>query len=84
MIVLLLSAFLAVHWLHVFVAACAAIALLHVLQTALAGSEPMRDLAALAAAPVYIVWKALITPLVLWQSRSRAEWARTKREAHQP
>jgi hypothetical protein len=38
----------------------------------------------LAAAPVYLAWKALITPLVLRQSRSRAEWARTKREAQQP
>jgi cellulose synthase/poly-beta-1,6-N-acetylglucosamine synthase-like glycosyltransferase len=81
---LLLTMFLAVHWLHVFALACAAVTALYVLQAALLGSEPMRDLAALAAAPLYIVWKALITPLVLRQSRSRAEWARTKREAHQP
>lgn len=47
------------------------------------GSEPVSDLVALAAAPVYLLWKALITPLVLRQSRSRAEWARTKREAAQ-
>jgi hypothetical protein len=81
---LLLTMFLAVHWLHVFALACAAVTALYVMQAALLGSEPLRDLAALAAAPLYIVWKALITPLVLRQSRSRAEWARTKREAHQP
>ena len=81
---LVLTIFLAVHWLHVFALVCAVVTALYVLQTALLGSKPWRDLAALAAAPLYIVWKALITPLVLRQSRSRAEWARTKREAHQP
>jgi hypothetical protein len=57
---------------------------MYVLTAALLGSEPARDLAALAMAPLYLAWKALITPLVLRQSRSRAEWARTKREAPQP
>jgi hypothetical protein len=64
--------------------ACGGIALLYVLQAAWLGAEPMRDLAALAAAPLYLVWKAAITPIVLRHARSRAEWARTKREAPQP
>ena len=81
---LLLTMTLAVHWLHVFARVCTAITLLSVLQAAMLGDEPMRDLAALAAAPLYLLWKALITPLVLRQSRSRAEWARTKREVPQP
>jgi cellulose synthase/poly-beta-1,6-N-acetylglucosamine synthase-like glycosyltransferase len=81
---LLLTLFLAVPWLHEFALVCAALAVLYVAQAALLGDEPMRDLAALGAAPLYLVWKALITPLVLRQSRSRAEWARTKREAPQP
>jgi cellulose synthase/poly-beta-1,6-N-acetylglucosamine synthase-like glycosyltransferase len=81
---LLLTSFLAVHWLHFFALVCTAIALLYVFQAALLGNDPVRDLAALVAAPLYLLWKALITPLVLRQSRSRAEWARTKREAHQP
>jgi len=81
---LLLTLALAVHWLHVFALVCAAITLLYVVEAALLGNEPMRDMAALAAAPVYLSWKALITPMVLRQSRSRAEWARTKREAQQP
>jgi cellulose synthase/poly-beta-1,6-N-acetylglucosamine synthase-like glycosyltransferase len=81
---LVLTVFLAVHWLHVFALACAAVAVLYVIQAAILGDAPGRDLAALAAAPVYVAWKALITPLVLRQSRGRAEWARTKREAPQP
>ena len=81
---LLLTIFLPVPWLHVFALACAAITLVYVLLTALLGQTPARDLLILAAAPVYLAWKALITPLVLRQSRSRAEWSRTKREAPQP
>jgi cellulose synthase/poly-beta-1,6-N-acetylglucosamine synthase-like glycosyltransferase len=81
---LLLTLFLAVHWLHVFALVCAAVALIYVIQAAMLSKEPTRDIAALVAAPLYLIWKALITPLVLRQSRSRAEWARTKREAHQP
>jgi cellulose synthase/poly-beta-1,6-N-acetylglucosamine synthase-like glycosyltransferase len=80
---LLLTAALPVHWLHVYAGVCAGIALLYVLQAAMLGAEPVRDLASLAAAPLYLVWKVAITPIVLRQSRSRAEWARTKREARQ-
>jgi cellulose synthase/poly-beta-1,6-N-acetylglucosamine synthase-like glycosyltransferase len=83
-VALVLTLFLAVHWLHVFALVCAAIAILYVVQAGLLGGEPWRDLAALGLAPLYLMWKALITPLVLRQSRSRAEWARTKREAPQP
>jgi cellulose synthase/poly-beta-1,6-N-acetylglucosamine synthase-like glycosyltransferase len=81
---LLLTLALAVHWLHVFALVCAMIATMYVLTAALIGNDPARDLAALAMAPLYLAWKALITPLVLRQSRSRAAWARTKREAPQP
>jgi cellulose synthase/poly-beta-1,6-N-acetylglucosamine synthase-like glycosyltransferase len=81
---LLLTLALAVHWLHVFALICACVAVLYVVVAAVLGGEPGRDLLALAAAPVYLMWKAMITPLVLRQSRSRAEWARTEREAPQP
>jgi cellulose synthase/poly-beta-1,6-N-acetylglucosamine synthase-like glycosyltransferase len=81
---LLLTLALPMHWLHVFALVCAAVAVLYVVESALLGDQPMRDLAAMAAAPLYLLWKALITPQVLLQSRSRAEWARTKREAPQP
>lgn len=81
---LLLTFALPVHWLHVYAEVCAAIALLYVLQSAFLGGELFRDLAALAASPLYLIWKVAITPIVLRQSRSRAEWAKTKREAPQP
>jgi hypothetical protein len=83
-VALLLAAALPVHWLHVFATVCAAITLLYVFESALLGAEPARDLASLAGSPLYVLWKAAITPLVLRQSRSRASWARTKREAPQP
>jgi len=41
-------------------------------------------LAALAGAPLHILWKLAITPLVLRHSRGSAEWARTHREAQTP
>jgi hypothetical protein len=80
---LLLTLALRIHWLHVFALAGAVITLAYVLTAALIGEEPMRDLCALAAAPAYLMWKAAITPLVMRQARSRAVWARTKREAPQ-
>lgn len=84
LVALLLTLLLPLHWLHVFALVCAVIACLYVLQSALLGDEPARDLAALAVAPVHVAWKLLITPLVLRQTRKRAEWARTRREAQQP
>lgn len=81
MVALLLTLVLPIHWLHVFALLCALIACLYVLQAALLGGDAGRDLAALAVAPMHVAWKLAITPLVLRQSRKRAEWARTRREA---
>jgi len=50
----------------------------------LLGDEPWRDLVALAGAPLHLLWKLAITPLVLRQSRVGAEWARTRREVQAP
>jgi cellulose synthase/poly-beta-1,6-N-acetylglucosamine synthase-like glycosyltransferase len=83
-VALLLTAALPVHWLHMYALGCAAVAIIYVLEAALLGPDPKQDLAALAAAPLYLAWKVAITPLVARQSRSRAEWARTKREGTQP
>ena len=81
---LLLAAVVPVFWLQMYAVACLAIAVIYVLEAALLGQEPLRDLVALAAAPWHMVWRVAITPLVLRQSRRRAEWARTKREAPRP
>jgi len=56
----------------------------YVIEAAFMGDNPWRDLAALAGAPLHILWKLAITPLVLRQSRGGAEWARTQREVHTP
>jgi len=82
-IALALTMGLPVRWLHEFAIACVLVTFLYVFEAAMLGSEPVGDLIALAGAPLYLLWKALITPLVLRQSRGRAEWARTKREAPQ-
>jgi cellulose synthase/poly-beta-1,6-N-acetylglucosamine synthase-like glycosyltransferase len=82
-IAVMLTVGLPVHWLHQFAIVCAVVALFYVFEAAMLGDEPVRDLIALVGAPVYLLWKALITPLVLRQSRGRAKWAHTKREAPQ-
>jgi cellulose synthase/poly-beta-1,6-N-acetylglucosamine synthase-like glycosyltransferase len=82
-IALMLTVGLPVLWLHQFAIVCAAVALFYVFESAMLGDEPVADLLALAGAPPYLLWKALITPLVLRQSRRRAEWARARREATQ-
>lgn len=81
---LLLTAFLPVPWLHAFAFACAGITLIDVIEAAFLGPEPWLDMAALATSPLHIAWKAFITPLVLRQTRKRAAWARTRREAQLP
>ena len=81
---LILAAFLPLHWLHVFVLAGAALVVAYVLEAVLLGDNPWRDLAALAVAPLHILFKLAITPLVLRHSRGSAEWARTHREAQTP
>lgn len=81
---LMMTACLPVHWLHMFALAGAALVLAYVIEAVCLGDEPWRDLAALAGAPVHILWKLAITPLVLGQSRSGARWTRTQREAQAP
>jgi len=83
-VILLLAALLPAPWVRAYAIGCAAVTLAYVLGSALLGAEPMRDLAALAVAPIYLARKAAITPLVLLNSRRRAEWARTEREAPKP
>lgn len=81
---LILAACLPVHWLHVFAIAGSALVLAYVLEAVLLGDSPWRDFAALAVAPLHILWKLAITPMVLRQSRGSAEWSRTQREAQAP
>jgi hypothetical protein len=81
---LILAAFLPVYWLHAYVLAGATLVVAYVLEAVFLGDNPWRDLAALVVAPVHILLKLAITPLVLRHSRGSAEWARTHREAQAP
>ncbi len=83
-LLLALMAVLPLHPLRMFAVACVAVTVIYVVQTVALGEEPMRDLAALAAAPTHLLWKAVTTPLALMKVRKRAEWTRTKREVQQP
>lgn len=56
-----------------------AILMAHVAATILRGSSVHEDLKALAAAPMYILWKLLHLPATFAASASRAAWVRTER-----
>jgi cellulose synthase/poly-beta-1,6-N-acetylglucosamine synthase-like glycosyltransferase len=57
------------------------IAIFHLIVSAFAVGHGFRDLAALAAAPFYILWKGALIPRLLQASRKNAEWIRTERVA---
>jgi len=61
--------------------ALAAIALvaLHVVAGIVVGGGSWRDLAALAVAPAYVVWKLALAPAIARASRRKTEWVRTER-----
>jgi cellulose synthase/poly-beta-1,6-N-acetylglucosamine synthase-like glycosyltransferase len=52
---------------------------LHVVAAVFAGGGGVRDLAALAAAPLYVAWKIGLAPAIARASRRRATWVRTER-----
>jgi cellulose synthase/poly-beta-1,6-N-acetylglucosamine synthase-like glycosyltransferase len=56
-------------------------AVLHLSAAAFAAGNGFRDLAALASAPFYILWKLFLIPRVFQASRKNAEWIRTERVA---
>ena len=58
-----------------------AVLLLHVLAALRIGGGGLRDLLALAAAPLYIVWKLTVLRLLRQTAREDAAWVRTRREA---
>ena len=52
---------------------------LHLFAAILVGGGTTKDVAVLAAAPLYIVWKILLIPKLFATSRSGAAWVRTER-----
>jgi hypothetical protein len=62
------------------VVAALALVALHVGAGVIVGGGGMRDLAALAAAPFYILWKLAAAPGILRSARRAAPWIRTSRQ----
>ncbi len=56
-----------------------ALVLLHLVVTIVIGKGGWRDLATLASAPFYIVWKLLLIPSLLRSASSNQAWVRTTR-----
>jgi hypothetical protein len=56
-----------------------AVIALHLFAAIRVGGGTVKDVAVLAMAPFYIVWKILLIPRVLVASRSGAAWVRTER-----
>lgn len=83
---LLLLAALAVPFAPTRIYALLALALtaFHVTAAIFVGGGGLRDFTALAAAPFYIVWKAMLIPRLLRTARKDAEWVRTKRASVAP
>ena len=52
---------------------------LHIIAAIRVGGGGLKELAALATAPFYIVWKAMLIPAMLKTARRDAEWVRTER-----
>ncbi len=79
--VLLLLAALAVGFAPTRTYALAALAAVasHILAAIYVGGGGLRDLAALAAAPFYIAWKAALIPMMIRTAKKDAEWVRTER-----
>jgi hypothetical protein len=55
---------------------------LHIVAGIRVGGGGWKDFAALAAAPFYIAWKALLIPAMFRTARKDAEWIRTERTDH--
>lgn len=56
-----------------------AVVAVHIIAALKVGGGGLRDLAALATAPFYVIWKAALLPKMLLASRQNAEWVRTER-----
>lgn len=81
--VALLVLALAIPWtpLRLYGAAGLAVVAAHVAAALAVGGGSWRDLAALAAAPLYIAWKLALAPAIARASRRDTAWVRTERPA---
>lgn len=78
---LLLTLAIPMPWIRIYGAMSLAIVLTHVLTAAWAGPDFAGTLGLLVRAPIYIVWKLRMLPGVLRDSKARAVWVPTERDA---
>ena len=76
---LLLVALMAPQPLSAIALAGLGVVVLHLFAAIFVGAGTMKDVAVLATAPLYIVWKILLIPKLIATSRSGAAWVRTER-----
>jgi cellulose synthase/poly-beta-1,6-N-acetylglucosamine synthase-like glycosyltransferase len=60
-----------------------AVVVIHLFAAIVVGGGSWRDVASLLAAPFYVVWKLLLIPALLRNSKSDSTWIRTERNDHQ-
>jgi hypothetical protein len=53
--------------------------LLHILAGIWVGKGSLKDVAALAFAPVYVLWKLTLVPVLLRSTKKATAWVRTER-----
>lgn len=78
-LLLVLGLVLPLAMLRLYAFAGLTVVLLHVLAAIVVGGGGVRDVAALVAAPFYVLWKVGLAPLIARASRREADWVRTER-----
>jgi cellulose synthase/poly-beta-1,6-N-acetylglucosamine synthase-like glycosyltransferase len=71
-------------WVRVYALVAMTVIGGHVLAAAWSGSDFAGDMAILARAPAYILWKLCMLPSLLRSSRPEAAWVRTERQSAVP
>lgn len=80
-LLLLLTLAVPVGFARAYALAALALVLIHTLVAIRVGGGGLRDLATLAIAPFYIVWKLTVLRLIGRSARRNASWVRTQRES---
>lgn len=80
-VLLLVSLIAPSPWIRLYALSGLALVLVHLLGAVWRSGGTWRDLAALAAAPGYVLWKLVLIPTLLRSSRANSAWVRTERPA---
>jgi cellulose synthase/poly-beta-1,6-N-acetylglucosamine synthase-like glycosyltransferase len=78
---LLIATCLPVDWLRFYALGAFLVLVVHVVTSAVSGSDVWAMMRVLATAPIYIVWKLWVFPEIWRTSRSNSAWVRTARES---